>query len=951
MFCNVRQSLLFATVLLFATLTVPAFAQDEEGPPEADVIVTKSGPAQANPGENVTYTVQISNGGQIDAANVTLDDPLPAGMTFVSATQNSGPAFICSTPNPGDPGSITCTAQLLAVGEMATFTFVMMIPADAEPGSTFVNIATGSTTTIDNTNENDTGVAGTSTPPPPSADLGITKTGPTGAGPDSDVTYTIVVTNGGPSAAEDVTVEDTLPGTMTFVSLTQSGTTLNCTTPAVGAGGTITCTAATFAAGATTTLTLTGHIPDEAEPGTIFDNNAFVTTKTVDPNEENNVGVTSLTVSEVDVSVVKSGPATGVAGQPLTYTITVANAGPDTAADVQLTDVLPANTTLVSFQYIAGVPAVCVAPGAGTTGTVSCLWDFLPSGASTTYELSIRPGDTLSTTNTATVSTPSFDTNAANNQSSVTSTITPVSDLSATKSGPASITAGTNITYTINLANLGPSTATSVTFTDVMPANTTFVSASQNSGPAFTCTYPAAGTNGTITCTRASFAPPMTAAFTFVFAVAPSATGVVENTAAIASAITDPNPATNTSTTTATVATSADLSVVKSGPAAATAGSQVTWTINVANAGPSDAANVTLNDTLPANTTFVSLTQNSGPTFACTTGATVSCTAPTFAAGATASFTLVAQIAAGATGTISNTATISATTADPAAGNNTSTTNVILGANADLRLAKTGPTTAASGSNISYSVVLTNLGPSSAANVVLTDTAPANTTFVSVVQNSGPLFSCTGAVCTIALLPPGEATFTYTFRIDDDAFEPISNTANVTSDTPDPSPANGSATAGTAVVAGATDLRITKIANASTAPAGSTATFTIDVINDGPATAVDTVVTDVLPAGTTFQSATSTQGTCTGTTTVTCTIGTLAPGGTATITLMVTLPSTPSQVSNTATVSATNVESNPANNTSSAAIDVGPGVEGIPTLSPAMLAALAILIAFVALKR
>jgi uncharacterized repeat protein (TIGR01451 family) len=955
---NVRHSLLFATLLLSAILVVPAHAQDEEGPPQADLIVTKSGPAQANPGDQVTYSVSISNGGQIDAANVTLEDELPEGMTFVSATQNTGVAFVCSTPDPGDPGAITCTTQTLAVGQTATFTFIMTIPGDAPAGTTFVNIATATTISLETTDENNQGVAGTSTPPPPAADISVTKNGPSGAAPDSDVTYTIVFQNGGPSAAENVSLTDTLPGSMTFVSLDQSGTTLNCTTPAVGAGGTITCTAATYAAGATTTLTLTGHIPDEVETGDTFDNAVAVTTTTLDPNEENNQAFTGLSVSEVDLSVVKTGPPTGIAGQPIAYTITVANAGPDPAAFVRLLDPLPPNTTLVSFQQLTGPLASCSAPSAGSTGTVECTWETLGNGAQATFALSVRPGDTLSVTNVVTISSPSFDSDPSDNQSSVTTTITPFADASVTKSGPATINAGTNITYTLTAANLGPSTAGTVTLTDIMPANTTFVSGTQNSGLTFNCTYPAAGTNGTITCTRASWLPASTATFTFVFAVGSNATGVLANTATIATA-TDTNAANNSSTSNAAVTTSADLSVVKSGAAAATAGSQITWTINIANAGPSDAANVTLSDTVPANTTLVSFTQNTGPTFNCVTGPTVTCTAPTFAAGAAASFTFIAQIAAGATGTLSNTATIASTTADPNNTNNTSTANVILGANADLRLTKTGPPTTASGANISYSLELVNDGPSAAANVVLTDAVPANTTFVSAVQNTGAVFNCTtpavGATgtitCTIASFAPGTATFTFTFRVDDDAFAPISNTANVASDTPDPFPTNGVSTAGSAVVPGATDLRITKIANATSAAAGTTATYTIDVINDGPATAVNTTVTDVLPAGTTFVSASSTQGTCTGTTTVTCTIGTLEPGNTATITLMVTLPPTPSLVTNTATVTASNVESDPLDNTSSAAIAVGAGVTAIPTLSPLMLAALAISIAVIALVR
>src|ERR1051325_12141435 len=94
----------------------------------------------------------------------------------------------------------------------------------------------------------------------------------------------------------------------------------------------------------------------------------------------------------------------------------------------------------------------------------------------------------------------------------------------------------------------------------------------------------------------------------------------------------------NTAVATGSVQQSADLGVTKSGPANVNVGNTITWTINLTNGGPSDASNVTLTDTLPANTTFVSENQTSGPVFNCTTGPTVTCTAATFAAGASASF-------------------------------------------------------------------------------------------------------------------------------------------------------------------------------------------------------------------------------------------------------------------------------------------------------------------------
>jgi len=102
----------------------------------------------------------------------------------------------------------------------------------------------------------------------------------------------------------------------------------------------------------------------------------------------------------------------------------------------------------------------------------------------------------------------------------------------------------------------------------------------------------------------------------------------------------------------------------------------------------------------------------------------------------------------------------------------------------------------------------------------------------------------------------------------------------------------------------------------------------------------------VLPAGSTFVSAAPSQGTCSGTTTVTCSLGNIGPGASATITLSIELPRTRGQVTNTATVAAQNAETNPANNTSTAAIEI---MEEIPALSPLSLALLALGLTFAAL--
>lgn len=800
--------------LATALLTFAAHAQ------EADLLLMKTGPDTAAAGTDVAYDIAVTNIGPDAALGVTIDDPIPAGMLFASETHD--PAFTCTTPTVGSGGTVTCSTALLAAGATANFTFVFTIPPATAPGTLFLNIATVGSSTFDPNSENDMGIAGTSTPPPPEADMVITKNGPATAGPDTDVAYDITVTNAGPDAGENVSWADTLPGDMTFVSLTQdSGPAMNCSTPAVGAGGTITCTSASFPAGALAAFTLVGHIPSGTSSGTTYDNTATITADN-DPTEENNSSSISTTVSATNTSTIKSGPPTGAAGDPIAYTISVANDGPDAAANVQLIDVLPPETTFVSLNQDSGPFASCNTPAPGGTGFVQCIFGALAPGASAVFTLTITPGNTTSVTNTSSVTSDSFDTNAADDESSVTTAVTPVADIAVTKSGPASVIAGSDISYTIIVTNDGPSDASNVSLTDVLPPNTTLVSFTQTSGPVFSCVG--------LVCGIATLPPGTSATFDLVVHVASSATGSIDNTATVTTTTSDPDTDDQQSTTTAAVTTSADLGVTKSGPASAFAASDITYTITVTNAGPSDAATVSLSDTLPAEATFVSLDQTSGPNFSCVipaVGATgsITCDIATHVAGASATFQLVVNVPPALDAQITNTANVSSATSDPAAGNN--------------------------------------------AAAATTDVTPQPTD-LSVAKTATGMFDTSAIV-----------------------------------------------------------------------------TYTIVVMNLGPGLASNVVVTDELPAGTTLVSSSTTQGTCSGMSTVTCNLGILAAGSDATITLEVQLPSTPGPISNTATVTLAEPDTNPDNNAGTAANAVVPP---IPTLSPLVLALLGIALAIVALK-
>src|SRR5205085_11825353 len=107
--------------------------------------------------------------------------------------------------------------------------------------------------------------------------------------------------------------------------------------------------------------------------------------------------------------------------------------------------------------------------------------------------------------------------------------------------------------------------------------------------------------------------------------------------------------------------------------------------------------------------------------------------------------------------------------------------------------------------NISYTVTVTNLGPSTATGVSVADTTPSGLTFVS---NTG---GCTTAYpCSLGTLAPAaSATITSTYTVGPTFSGPVSNTATVTSTTPDPTPGNNSATASTVASASA-DLSILK---------------------------------------------------------------------------------------------------------------------------------------------
>ena len=136
---------------------------------QADLAITKSGPATANPGSNLSYTIRVMNNGPSDAQSVVMLDDLPSGTTFVSLSQTAGPAFSCTTPAVGAAGTVSCTIATLVSGGDATFTLVLQTA-----GANVSNTATVTSATPDPSPANN---SATSTTEINTADVSITQTG------------------------------------------------------------------------------------------------------------------------------------------------------------------------------------------------------------------------------------------------------------------------------------------------------------------------------------------------------------------------------------------------------------------------------------------------------------------------------------------------------------------------------------------------------------------------------------------------------------------------------------------------------------------------------------------------------------------------------------------------------------------------------------------------------
>ena len=640
----------------------------------ADLSVIKTGNSNVHAGQAVSYTITVTNLGPDTAYNVTFTDTFSTPwfnlLINPEYSLNGGPFTTIS----GNPWTLSLGDILSGNNDIIQINAIISPSAQAGIINNIAN-ATSYTTDPNPNNNNYTKLTNVDT----LADLNINKTAATTVDAGNKLVYTVVVSNSGPSDAQDVVVNDNVP-VLSNVTWSLNGVNMG--------GWTDTANLGVMKPGEVDTLLFTGTVPSGTVNGTVLNNTAYVTSPT-DPDSHNSTAITNVSTL-ANLSITKTAASTVVAGNSLVYTVVVSNSGPSDAQDVVVNDVVP-----VLSDVIWSLNGVNMGVWSGTAN----LGVMVPGQIDTLLFSGIVPSGTANGTvlnNTAYVNSP---TDPDSHNSTAITNLTTLTNLTIIKTGNATVLPGGIINYKIFIKNNGPSDALDVhLYDDINPS----VTDAQYSLSGTTGTWspwpPAsgyldlgtliAGQNETI----------------FIMGIVnQSANQDITNTAIVTSS--------NSQDMNSTVVThlkTADIGITKY--ASTTKPNyldNVTFTIKAHNYGPDQATGVQVTDILPNGLKYISASVTQG-TYNSTSGVW---TIGNINNGSTVLLTIIAQIEK--TGNITNTANKTEENEyDPNPNNNQDSVTLNVQEAADLSITKTvKPTNPSLHDTAIFTIIVHNHGP------------------------------------------------------------------------------------------------------------------------------------------------------------------------------------------------------------------------------------------------
>lgn len=864
--------------------------------PHAELAISQSStPEPAVLDHDLHYVITVSQSGPNVATGVRITDTLPGGVSFVSTELSQG---TCSQEN----DRLIFELGQLASGSEAAVTVVVR-PTQLGLITNAVTV-TANETDLDPANNSASGITEVKL----LADLTVAASAdPSPVLAGNSLTYSLLVTNLGPSATASLWLTNYLPDTVTFVAaeLTQ-GTWANL-------NGVVVCELGELASGSNALVTL---VVTPTQPGPLT-NVTAVGGEASDPDLTSNT-FTNVTFARLaaDVAVAMSvSPEPVIVGENLTCSITVSNNGPFAATGVRLEHPLP-----------PGVDFISAAAGQGTyanqDGVVRFEVGELAAGASATATLVVSPSETGLVTNTVSASAEEVDLVPENNTAAVVTSAIRIADLSLSRTDPpATGLIGSPFLLKLSVTNQGPHTARRVLVTDALPGELSFVSAEASQGVAEAVDH-------TFTCNLGEL--PGGASATITLTLLPTTLGTITNSATVASQEVDPNPADNEASWEIVIQPSANLAVATTVlPDPAALGHELVYVSMVTNLGPSTATALVLHQTMSDSLALVSAESTLGT---CTNvNGQITCEIPELPAGSNAAVRVV--VIPGQLGTVTNTVLVAALEPDLAPDNNSTTAVTAVKIDTDLAVTLVlPPDPVLTGKPLTYAITVTNFGPNPATSVVLTDLLPGGVNLLSAESSRGTwtqeseVLTCAlgelavgeGASFTVIAVPAGRGL--------------ITNRVNVRGDEADLFLANNTAEAASTV------NNIADLTLGLTSPAGpivldTPIVYALAVTNLGPHPATQVLLTDLLPDGATFVSAESSQGTYSAEgNTVRFDLGSLEPAAFATASFTL-IPNTATILTNSASASGSELDPDPSNNSAATTTEVRPQANLVLSLS------------------